>query len=168
VKAPATVRAGFIRRAVGLAGEVEVEPLGNNPERFAPGSVLRAGNARVEVERAHEAGGMLLRIKIAGVDDRDGAEKLRGRYLEVDAADLPSLPDGAFYEWQLIGLQVYDQSGRKVGRLEEVLEYPANDVYLVVGEGRETMVPAIHDVVRKIDLATGRMDIDLLPEEEVR
>lgn len=168
MKAPASIRAGFVRRAVGLAGEVEVEPLGDNPERFAPGSVLRAGNQRVEIERAHPAAGILLRVKIAGVDDRDGAEKLRGRYLEIDAGELPALPDGAYYEWQLIGLQVYGADGRKLGRLDEVLEYPANDVYVVAGDGRETMVPAIRDVVRKVDLEAGRMDIELPPEEEVR
>lgn len=167
VKAPATIRAGFVRRAVGLGGEVEVEPLGGNPGRFAPGSVLRAGNRPVEIERAHQAGGMLLRLKIAGVDDRDAAEKLRGRYLEIDGGDLPELPEGAFYEWQLVGLQVYDLSGRKLGRLEEVLGYPANDVYVVVGQGGQTLVPAIREVVREVDLEAGRMEIDLPPEEEV-
>ena len=167
-KAPATIRAGFVRRAVGLAGEVEVEPLGATPGRFAPGSVLRAGNTRVEIEHSHEAGGVLLRLKIAGVDDRDAAEQLRGSYLEIESAELPALPEGAFYEWQLIGLQVYDVGGRKVGRLEEVLEYPANDVYLVEGQGGQVLVPAIREVVRKVDLEAGRMEIDLPAEEEVR
>lgn len=168
MKAPASVRVGFVRRAVGLAGDVEVEQLGGNPERFAPGSNLRVGSRQLEVARAQDAGGMLLRVKLVGVDDRDAADKLRGRYLEVDAGDLPDLPEGAFYEWQLIGLQVYDATGRKLGRLEEVLEYPANDVYVVVSEGRETMVPAIRDVVRKVDIAGGRMDVDLPPEDEVK
>ena len=168
MKAPVSIRAGFVRRAVGLAGEVEVEPLGDSPGRFAPGSVLRAGTMRVEVERSHEAGGMLLRLKLAGVDDRDAAEKLRGRYLEIGPGELPDLPEGAFYEWQLVGLQVYDVAGRKVGHLEEILEYPANDVYVVVGQGGQTLVPAIREVVRKVDLQAGRMDIDMPVEEEVR
>ncbi|MGI8610051.1 MAG: ribosome maturation factor RimM [Candidatus Dormibacteria bacterium] len=167
-RAPATIRAGFVRRAVGLGGEVEVEPLGDNPERFAPGSVLRAGNRRVEIERAHGTGGVLLRLKMVGVDDRDAAEKLHGSYLEIDAGELPPLPEGAFYEWQLVGLQVYDTSGRKLGRLEEVLGYPANDVYVVAGQAGERLVPAIREVVRRVDLEAGRMEIDMPPEEEVR
>lgn len=168
MKAPVSIRAGFVRRAVGLAGEVEVEPLGDNPGRFAPGSVLRAGTTRVEIERSHAAGGMLLRLKIAGVDDRDAAEKLHGKYLEIDPGELRELPADAFYEWQLIGLQVYDLAGRKLGRLEEILEYPASDVYVVVGQGGQTLVPAIHEVVRSVDLKSGRMDIDMPPEDEVR
>ena len=168
MKAPATIRAGFVRRAVGLAGEVEVEPLGATPGWVAPGSVLRAGTTRVQIERSHDAGGRLLRVKISGIDDRDAAEKLRGGYLEIDSGELPALPEGAFYEWQLIGLQVYEMGGRKVGRLEEVLEYPANDVYIVEGQGGQVLVPATREVVRKVDLEAGRMDIELPAEEEVR
>ena len=167
MKAPASVRVGFVRRAVGLAGEVEVEQLGDNPGRFAPGSVLRLAGRDVAVEQVH-AGGALLRLKFVGVADRDAAEHLRGKYLEVASGDLPELPEGTFYEWQLVGLRVMDPAGKAIGRLEEVLEYPANDVYRVVAGTVETLVPAIHEVVREIDLSAGRMVVELPPEEEVR
>jgi 16S rRNA processing protein RimM len=168
MKAPASVRVGFIRRAVSLAGEVEVEPLGDNPDRFAPGSVLQAGGKAVTVERAHPAGGVVLRVKLAGIDDRDQAERLRGKYLEVDAGELAPLPEGQYYEWQLIGLAVFDPRGARLGRLEEVLEYPANDVYRVEGPAGEILIPAIRAVVREIDLEAARMVVDLPPVEEVK
>lgn len=158
---------GFVRRAVGLGGEVEVEPLGDNPRRFTPGSVLRLAGRDVEVRQAN-AGGPLMRLKFVGVEDRDAAESLRGQYLEIDATQLPELPAGAYYEWQLVGLDVFDLGGRLVGHLEDVLEYPANDVYRVVQGGVETLVPAIREVVREVDLDGGRMIVDLPPEEEVR
>ncbi len=168
MQAPVTIRAGFVRRAVGLAGEVEVEPLGDNPGRFARGSVLRAGQLTLTVQRGHPAGGVLLRLKFEGVDDRDAAEKLHGAYLEIDRDQLAELPEGTFYEWQLVGLQVFDARGRALGRLAEVLEYPANDVYLVVGGDGQVLVPAIREVVTRVDLEAGRMDIDLPLAEDVR
>ncbi len=168
MNAPASVRVGFIRRAVSLAGELEVEPLGDNPERFLPGSLLRLDGRDVEVERAHPAGGRVIRVKLAGIDDRDRAERQRGKYLEVEADRLADLPEGQYYEWQLIGLEVFDPAGEPLGRLEEVLQYPANDVYRVQGDSGEHLVPALRDVVREVDLGAGRMVVDLPPEEEVR
>jgi 16S rRNA processing protein RimM len=158
---------GFVRRAVGLGGEVEVEPLGDNPARFEPGSLLRAKGGPRRVERAQPSG-PLWRVKLDGVDDRDAAEGLRGGYLEVDSAELPPLAEGAYYEWQLVGLEVVDGEGRRMGRLEEVLPYPANDVYVVSGPEGEVLVPALRDVVREVQLEAGRMVVDLPPEEEVR
>jgi 16S rRNA processing protein RimM len=168
VQPPASVRVGFVRRAVGLAGEVEVQQLGDNPRRFEPGSVMRAAGGEVRVERVHPAGRSALRLKLVGIDGRDAAERLRGKYLEVAAGELAELPEGEYYEWQLIGLQVLDPRGRRLGRLEEVLEYPANDVYRVEGQQGELLVPAIREVVSEIDLEAGRMVVDLPAEEEVR
>lgn len=168
MKPPASVRVGFVRRAVGLGGEVEVEPLGDNPQRFEPGSVMRAAGAEVRVEQAHATGAHVLRLKLAGIDGRDAADRLRGKYLEVAATELAELPEGEYYEWQLLGLNVVDPGGRGLGRLEEVLEYPANDVYRVEGPDGELLVPAIREVVREINLEAGRMIVDLPAEDEVR
>lgn len=167
MKPPASVRVGFVRRAVGLAGEVEVEQLGDNPRRFEPGSVMRAAGGEVRVERMHSAGGSALRLKLVGIDGRDAAERLRGKYLEVAAGELAELPEGEYYEWQLIGLQVFDPDGQRLGRLEEVLEYPANDVYRVEGPAGEVLVPAIREVVREVDLKAGRMVVVMPAAEEV-
>jgi 16S rRNA processing protein RimM len=167
LKPPASVRVGFVRRAVGLGGEVEVEPLGDNPRRFQPGSVMRAGGGEVRVERAQPSGAHGLRLKLAGIDGRDAADRLRGKYLEVAATELAELPGGEYYEWQLQGLHVVDPGGHALGRLEEVLEYPANDVYRVRGPGGELLIPAIREVVREIDLGAGRMVVDVPAEEEV-
>lgn len=168
MKPPASVRVGFVRRAVGLAGEVEVQQLGDNPQRFEPGSVMQAAGGEVRVERMHPAGRSALRLKLVGIDGREAAERLRGKYLEVAAGELAELPEGEYYEWQLVGLQVLDPQGRHLGRLEEVLEYPANDVYRVEGQQGELLVPAIREVVSQIDLEAGRMVVDLPAEEEVR
>lgn len=162
---PETVRIAFIRRAVGLRGEVEVELLTDRPERFRAGAKVLAGGAARVLERA-SGGGAGLRLKFAGVDDRTAADRLRGAYVEVDVAEVAPLAAGHFYHWQLLGLKVLDPEGKELGAITDILEYPANDVYVVSG-GSEVMVPALASVVREVDVEGGRMVVELPPEEVV-
>ncbi|MGB2939789.1 MAG: ribosome maturation factor RimM [Candidatus Dormiibacterota bacterium] len=164
---PTLVRVAFVRRAVGLRGEVEVEPLTDDEARFRPGLTVHAGRRKLTIEAARPTPrGLLLRL--AGVADRDAAEALRGEYLEVDSADVAELPEGSYYHWQLVGLEVETTDGRKLGRLVDVQPYPANDVYVVKDGGAEVLVPAIREVVREVDLDRGRMIVELPSEDEVR
>jgi 16S rRNA processing protein RimM len=152
---------------VGLRGEVEVEPLTDSPGRFHAGLSLRAGDTGVEVESVRRGTKGVI-LKLAGVADRDRADALRGRYLEVDAAEVPALPEGSYYHWQLVGLQVQRVDGTAIGELVDVVDYPANDVYVVRGDAGETLVPALASVVVAIDLDAGTMTVDMPDEVEVR
>jgi 16S rRNA processing protein RimM len=165
LKPPELIRIGYVRRAVGLAGEVEVEPLTDDPKRFHSGLSVHAGSAvrRVETVRGGKA---TVVVKFAGVDDRNLADRLRGEYLEVEASEVNVLPEGSYYHWQLVGLKVFDVSGRGLGELTDVLTYPANDIYLVSDGTDEVLVPALAQVVLLVDLEAGRMVVDL-PKEEV-
>jgi 16S rRNA processing protein RimM len=157
----------YVRRAVGLRGEVEVETLTDDETRFANGLQVRAGERALVVSgvRPTPRG---VALSFAGIDDREAADRLRGVYLEVGAAAVAELPEGSYYHWQLIGLEVVDAEGHRLGRLVDVQPYPANDVYVVDVDGVERLVPAVREVVREVDLAAGRMVVDLPPEEEVR
>ena len=84
MKPPDLIRIGYVRRAVGLAGEVEVEPLTDDPGRFRPGLSVHAAGAVRQVEKVR-GGSPTVVLKLAGVDDRNLADKLRGEYLEVEA-----------------------------------------------------------------------------------
>jgi 16S rRNA processing protein RimM len=156
-----------VRRAVGLRGEIEVEPLTDRPERFRAGVELLVGGRRRAVEQARH-GPHGITLKLAGVDGRTEAERLPGQYLEVDRAEVEALPPGSYYHWQLIGLDVVKPDGSRLGRVVDVQPYPANDVYVVGEGGAEMLVPALREVVREVDLEAGRMVIDLPAEEEVR
>lgn len=161
------VRVGIVRRAVGLRGEVEIEPLTDDPDRFVPGLEVRVGDRPRRVVSAR-AGRKGVALTFAGVDGRDAAEALLGAYLEIDAADARPLPEGHYYHWQLVGLEVTTTNGARLGTLEDVLEYPANDVYMVRDGDRETLVPAVKTMVREINLDDRRMVVDLPADEETR
>jgi 16S rRNA processing protein RimM len=165
LKAPDRVRIGYVRRAVGLRGEVEVEPLTDDTGRFHPGLLLRAGAGVRQVEAVRNGAGTLV-LKFTGVDNRDLADDLRGKYLEIETAEVQPLPEGSYYHWQLLGLEVFDVAGARVGEITDILDNPANDIYVISADDRQVLVPAVSEVVRSIDLAAGRIVVDL-PEEEV-
>lgn len=154
-----------------LRGELRVLPLTDFPERFAaitqvflglPGG--EPGGKPVAVERACPQGRFFL-VKLAGVDTVEAAEKLRGRLLFVPRDAVAPLPEGRFYVFDLVGLTVADEQGTVLGEVVEVLENPANDLFVVrpPDGGRELLLPALKSVVQEIDLAGGRMVVRLLP-----
>src|SRR5690242_18875579 len=118
----------------GIAGAVKVRSLTDFPVRFAPGAELSLDGTgrRVEWRRQQPAG---LVVKLAGVDSRNDAETLRGRYLEVPEEALRPLPAGRWYHHQLVGLAVRTEDGRDLGTLTDVVNKPANDVWVATRDG---------------------------------
>ena len=160
---------GRVGAAFGVDGAVKVVPLTDFSDRFDRGSLLLIDGAEVRVEWSRPAPGGLV-VKLAGVDDRAGAEVYRGKYMEVrEDAGRPA-GDGRFYHHQLIGLEVVTASGRGLGRIEEVLEKPANDVWVSRDGAVEHLIPATKDAVVSVDLDAARIVVAdwLLTVEEAR
>jgi 16S rRNA processing protein RimM len=144
----------------GLKGELKVLPLTDNPERFQPKARLYAGQQPVTVLRSREASGHLY-VTLKGFPDRDAVEKFRHALLQVPESDLPPLPEGDYYRFQLLGLKVVDRAGTLLGTLDEVLETGSNDVYRVhPATGPDILLPALADVVVSVDLGAGVMVVD--------
>jgi 16S rRNA processing protein RimM len=81
----------------------------------------------------------------------------------VDSDHLPVLEAGTYYQFQLIGMTVRTEEGTELGRIANILETGARDVYVVSGRRGEILLPAIEEVVREVDLAAGVMTVRLLP-----
>jgi 16S rRNA processing protein RimM len=95
-------------------------------------------------------------VKLAGIDSREAVEALRGEPLLADREAAPPLDADEFWASDLVGLAVTD-GARGIGTVERVLSYPSCEV-LVVGD---LLVPLVGDAVRDVDLAAGRVDVDL-------
>ena len=116
----------------------------------------------VEGYRLHK-GHVLL--KLSHCDDRNTAETLRGHLIQVPRDEAVPLDEGEYYEHQIVGLEVWTVAGEHLGEVVEILYTGANDVYVVRGPGpgrREILIPAIKEVVLEIDLASGRLVVELL------
>jgi 16S rRNA processing protein RimM len=100
-------------------------------------------------------------VGLEGVTDRSAAEALTGAEVVVARARLPQPEADSFYWTDLIGLTVATMDGKPLGNLVRILETGANDVYVVRQGKRETLVPALAAVVRRVDLEQRRMWVEL-------
>jgi len=149
--------------AKGLGGSLRIELLTDWPERLAVGAELYVENEEAPRRIVEtELGGRLPVLRLDGIDGRAAAQALIGRYLEAPSR---SLPQGSYYWHQLVGLNVTDPAGTPLGSVEEVFRAGENEVYRIVGPDGELLVPALRDVVRRIDLETGEMVVDYQSDE---
>jgi 16S rRNA processing protein RimM len=156
---------GKIVRAHGLRGEVSVAVLTQFPERFETTEWVYLGNEfeatpyRLKSYRWHQQNVLLT---LVGVDNRTQAEALQGQFVQVPLDEAVSLPEGSYYLYQILGLEVKTTEGESLGIIANVIETGANDVYVVKNDDRELLLPAIPDVVKSIDMANGLMVVQLI------
>jgi 16S rRNA processing protein RimM len=160
---------GRVLRPHGVRGEVRVEVLTAYPERLgehawfylapaeAPDDVSRH---RVERVRPH---GNIVLVKFAGYEDRDAADELRDMLVKIATETAVPLDEGELYVHQIIGLDAETDVGEWLGKVVEVIETGANDVYLIRGPRGEVLLPAVRDVVVDVDLAEGKLLVHLMP-----
>lgn len=150
------IRVGQVGGAYGVEGAVKVLPLTDFDDRFAAGSRLMLEGAEREVEWSRPGHPGLV-VKFRGIDNRTIADLFRGRYLEVDDEAARPLAEGRFYHHQVVGLAVLTSSGQRLGTIAEVLERPANDVWVSRDGVVEHLIPATKDAVVEVDVDAGRV-----------
>lgn len=150
------IRVGQVTGAYGVDGAVKVLPLTDFEDRFSPGAKLLLEGAEHEVEW-NRPGHPGLVVKLRGIDNRTIADLFRGRYLELDEASARPLGEGRFYHHQVVGLAVLTSSGARLGTIEEILERPANDVWVSRDGTVEHLIPATKDAVVEVDVDHGRV-----------
>jgi 16S rRNA processing protein RimM len=152
------IQVGRLGRTRGVQGWLWITPDTDFAERFTDlESILvsdRDDWQEFRVEAAKVIGGRPL-IKFVGVDSREDAARLTNRTLAVAREQLMPLPPDAHYVFDLVGCDVHDNGDdHHLGKIVDVLRYPANDVYLIrTDSGNEVLFPAVSDFVRSIDTA---------------
>jgi 16S rRNA processing protein RimM len=157
---------GRIVGSHGLAGRMKVRSYLESPEVLQDLSGLFVGRSVSEAVLfplvAVQAGNDFFTMQLDGIEDRDAAARLRGSSVWMPSEKMRKLPEGEYYWRDIIGLQVLTEENEILGRIEAVFPTGSNDVYVCRGAGREIMLPAIGDVVRKIDTDRGVMVVRLL------
>lgn len=162
---PVFLAVGKLRRPHGVHGEIIMDVLTDFPERLKPGKKMLVGAQHTPVQirslRGHD---QALLIAFEGYDTPEQAGNFRNQILYSTVSEQPPLEEGEFYHHELIGMQVYDEQGVKLGELAEIMETGANDVYVLRPEiGPEILLPAIDDVILEIDLEKKVMRVHVLP-----
>jgi 16S rRNA processing protein RimM len=156
---------GKVRRPHGVHGEVVAEIYTDFPERLSPKRSIYLGEKHeklvISSQRQHNEG---LLLSFEGVTTPEQAGRYRNQILSIDAGEISDLPEGEYYFHELLDLDVIDEAGNLLGKLTEVLETGANDVYVVTDpSGSELLIPAIPEVILDVDLDAKKMRVHLLP-----
>lgn len=145
----------------GVRGDVRLVPLTENPQRFFEMKSIRLrekGLLEIEAVRAHKN---FILLKLRGINTMDEAETLRNQEVVLTKAELGPAPAGRYYVFDLLGLEVFDTQGNKLGILRDVITTGAADVYSVVNEqNKELLVPAIKSVIKEVDIAGKKLIIE--------
>jgi len=137
---------GLVGRPHGIGGAFVVERPSDDAARFAVGAELVAGDVPARVAESKRSGGRLV-VRL----DRPVE---RGTELRVPRASLPPAEPDSFYVFQLVGLDVVEEGGRALGKVEDVANYEANDV-LELDSG--TLLPLVEACVLEVDLEARRI-----------
>ncbi len=155
---------GKILSSWGVRGEAKVLPLTYSNDRFDELEqvyISEAGGYRTLTIENYRVAGRYIIIKFREVSTREDVKKIQGRELLIREEQSPPLPEGVYYHYQIIGLDVFTEEGECIGRITNIIETGSNDVYVVEGE-KEILIPAIDEVIKEIDVNGKKMIIHLI------
>lgn len=154
---------GKITNTHGIMGEVRVQPWADSPEFLCQFQTLYVDKSHwpIKVERARVHKNMVI-LKLQGVTDVPSALAMRNAILYIDRADA-CLPEDSFFLADLMGLEARDaQSGQVLGKIDDILNLPSNNVYVVRGGAREILIPAVSQFIAETNVAGGYVRINMM------
>jgi 16S rRNA processing protein RimM len=156
---------GVVLGAYGVQGWLRIKPLGEDRANLldAPQWGLRLGDIvrELTLEEAKEHGAVVV-ARLAGIDDREAAEALRGAEVTVPRASLPKAGEGEYYWADLVGLEVRNLEGERLGSVDGLIAAPAHDVLRIARDetGSEQLIPFVEPIVKSVDLAARTITVD--------
>jgi len=161
-----TVTVGQIERAFGVKGEVKVRSLSDVPGRFEKlthVSLVAKSGKTMETSVTHvRRTGTGFIVGLAGLTTPEDAGQWRGGLIQVPRGTVPPLPNGQYYECDLLGLAVQTEQGQPIGILEQIWELPGNHVFVVRQGAKEVLIPAAKELVVAVDLERGVMTVRMI------
>lgn len=160
------VALGRVGKAHGITGAFRVWPYADDLERFADLKeiTITRGSKSVaaKIQSVRLAPGHVV-MQTDVIHTPEEVQIWLGGDIEVDASERVQLPEGRFFHDEIIGLKVETVDGRRVGMVVEILDGPANDIYVCLDGEREYMIPAVETFIKSIDIKAGKMIIDPIP-----
>ena len=160
------LQVGQIVNTFGIKGFVKVVPYTNYMERFEEIKSLyviqKGKEKKYEIEETKYQKNMVL-LKLKGVERMEEAEMLRNSFLEIDREDALELEEGEYFIADIIGLDVYSDEGILLGKVEDIYNTGAKDIYVVKDElGKQILLPYIDEVFKEINLEEGKIIVHLM------
>ena len=157
---------GQIVNHFGIKGMVKVNPFTEDISQFETlDSLLLEKDKKlieIQIEEVKYSKNQVL-LKIKGIDSIEEAEKYRGCYLKIKRSDAKKLPENTYFITDLIGMPVYTDEGILLGKVDDIYNSGASDIYVVKDElGKQTLLPAIPEVIKQVDLEAEKIIVHIL------
>lgn len=153
------IEAGKIVNTHGVRGEVKIQVWLDSPEFLKKFKTVYIEDKAVKLISGRVHKGFLIAV-LDGVEDVNAAMCYKNKIVYIDRDDA-KLPKGAYFLQDIIGAEVVDEKGAKIGVLEDILETPASDVYVVRGE-TEHLIPAVDEFIISTDAEKGIITVRLI------
>ena len=159
---PNEIIVGCIVGVRGIKGELKIRPETDNPERFKRNSEIWIENTKYLIQNSELNIKKNLVYLNIGLKDRNSAELKIGQFIKVPITMLPELQEGKYYQFQIIGLSVFDESNKEIGEVTQILPNQNNDNYVIKNkQNEEIIIPSKSEWIKKIDLCNNIMIIKL-------
>lgn len=153
---------GKIVNAVGLKGEVKVYNYSDSVEIYEITEALYVEDDLLEVEHVRTQKNVVI-LKLSGIDDRNAAEAAKGKFLYITEDDLPELAEGEYYIRDLIDMEVIEEDGTVLGKITDVLQNTAQDIFEVeMAGGKKILIPRVDEFVLDIAIQSRRVVVRLI------
>lgn len=160
------LRVGVISSTHGVRGEVKVFPTTDDPNRFKDLKTVTLDTGKELLPLTIQSVKFFKRmviLKFKEYDNINDIEPYKGRDLLIHRDQAVPLNEGEYFITDLVGLDVITDEGEPLGKLSEVLQTGANDVYVVKrSSGKDVLIPAIKSCILNVDLDAGQMKVHLL------
>lgn len=157
---------GQIVNHFGIKGMVKVNPFTDDISQFEEMETIlvdkKGSLLEIQIEEVKYSKNQVL-LKLKGIDTVEDAEKYRNCYLKLPREKARKLPKNTYFIADLIGLEVYTEEGKLLGKVDDIYNTGASDIYVIKDTlGKQILLPAIKEVIKQIDLEQEKIVVHLL------
>ena len=157
---------GQIVNTFGIKGQVKVMPFTDDIKKFDKLKEIYIEKKHelklFQIEKVNYSKNMVI-LKLKGIETPEEAERLRNSYLKINRKDAKKLPEGTYYIADLIGLDVYTDENKLLGKVDYIYNAGSSDIYVVKDEqGKEILLPAIKEVLKQVDLENKKIIVHII------
>lgn len=147
---------GKVIRCVGIHGDVRIKSISDNDGRFLDLKSLLIGQSEedakeFDIKKIKENNGFVT-VRFDKLNTRTEVEPLVGSFVFIDEKDVPPPPQGKHYIHEMIGIKIISDDGLHEGVLKDVMNMPAQDIYVGDFNGREVLIPAVPEFIKNVDM----------------
>ncbi len=154
-----TIKIGQIVNTVGLKGEIKIYSFSENLQRFQDLKEIFVEDKLFIIEKSRVQKNTVV-LKLENIDSTEVAEGYRNKFVYIPEETLEELPEDAYYIKDLLGLEVYEKNGEKLGSVSDIIKGPGQDLYEIKGEDKTFLLPGVKEFILDIDLAKKRIIVD--------